>query len=52
MHNSAATTDCRTIAEEASESLTLGLVVLTVWSFKLIWVVANAGSTLQAVSAA
>lgn len=45
-------TNRRTIAEEASVSLTLGLVVLTVGSLKLLRVVAHTGSTFQAVSTA
>lgn len=44
--------NCRTVTEEASESLTLGLVVLTVGPFKLLRVVAHTGSTGQAVSMA
>lgn len=43
---------CRTVTEEASKSLTLCLVVLTVGPLKLLGVVAHTGPTGQAVSVA
>lgn len=43
--------DCRTVTQEASESRTLGSIVLAVRPFELVRVVTHTGSTLQAIAA-